>query len=53
MAKTDLADAPAGTELFDVQEKIFPDVQAQDGESAYTFMRKPCRTRARWGSSTC
>ena len=38
MAKTDLADAPAGTELFDVQEKVFPDVQAQDGESAYTFM---------------
>ncbi|HEY3187669.1 MAG TPA: hypothetical protein VGJ70_09350, partial [Solirubrobacteraceae bacterium] len=38
MAKTDLADAPAGTELFDVQEKVFPDVQAEDGESAYTFM---------------
>ena len=38
MAKTDLADAPAGTELFDVQEKVFPDVQAKDGESAFTFM---------------
>ena len=38
MAKTDLADAPAGTELFDVQEKVFPDVQAEDGETAFTFM---------------
>jgi uncharacterized repeat protein (TIGR04044 family) len=38
VAKTDLADAPAGTELFDVQEKLFPDVKAEEGESAYTFM---------------
>src|SRR3954462_1718435 len=37
-AKTDLADAPAGTELFDVQEKLFPDIKAEEGESAYTFM---------------
>ncbi|MEA2269339.1 MAG: hypothetical protein QOC64_1949, partial [Solirubrobacteraceae bacterium] len=29
MAKTDLADAPAGTELFDTQEKLFPDVKAE------------------------
>ena len=38
MAKTDLAETPAGTELFDVQDKVFPDVQAEDGESAFTFM---------------
>ena len=38
MAKTDLAEAPAGTELFDVQEKLFPDIKAEEGESAYTFM---------------
>ena len=38
MAKTDLAEQPAGTELFDVQEKVFPDVQANPGETAYTFM---------------
>ena len=38
MAKTDLAEQPAGTELFDVSEKIFPDVKAEEGESAYTFM---------------
>jgi uncharacterized repeat protein (TIGR04044 family) len=38
VAKTDLADAPAGTELFDTSEKIFPDVKAEEGESAYTFM---------------
>ena len=30
--------AAAGTELFDVSEKIFPDVKAEEGESAYTFM---------------
>src|SRR4051794_38789227 len=38
VAKTDLAEAPAGTELFDVQEKLFPDIKAEEGESAYTFM---------------
>jgi uncharacterized repeat protein (TIGR04044 family) len=27
-----------GTELFDLEEKIFPDVQAEPGEKAYTFM---------------
>src|SRR5919112_428459 len=38
VAKTDLAEAPAGTELFDTQEKVFPDVKAEQGEKAYTFM---------------
>jgi uncharacterized repeat protein (TIGR04044 family) len=38
VAKIELAEAPAGTELFDVQEKLFPDVKAEEGESAYTFM---------------
>jgi uncharacterized repeat protein (TIGR04044 family) len=28
----------AGTELFDTAEKIFPDVKAEEGEKAYTFM---------------
>ena len=27
-----------GTELFDTSEKVFPDVQAEPGETAYTFM---------------
>ena len=27
-----------GTELFDTSEKVFPDVKAEPGESAYTFM---------------
>ncbi len=30
--------AGKGTELFDTSEKVFPDVQAEPGESAYTFM---------------
>ena len=38
MSKGALAGQPAGTELFDVAEKVFPDVQAEEGESAYTFM---------------
>ena len=38
VAKTDLAEQPSGTELFDVSEKVFPDVKAEEGESAYTFM---------------
>ena len=38
MAKTDLAEQPAGTELFDVQDKVFPDVKAEEGEKAFTFM---------------
>jgi uncharacterized repeat protein (TIGR04044 family) len=38
VAKGAIADQPAGTELFDVSEKIFPDVQAEPGEKAYTFM---------------
>src|ERR1700758_1027173 len=34
-----LADAKtAGTELFDTSEKVFEDIQAEPGESAYTFM---------------
>ena len=28
----------AGTELFDTEEKLFPDVKAEPGEQAYTFM---------------
>jgi uncharacterized repeat protein (TIGR04044 family) len=38
VSRTQLADQPAGTELFDAQEKVFPDVKANPGESAYTFM---------------
>jgi uncharacterized repeat protein (TIGR04044 family) len=38
VAKTDLAETPAGTELFDVQDKVFPDIQAEEGETAFTFM---------------
>ena len=38
MAKTDLAETPAGTELFDVQDKVFPDIKAEEGETAFTFM---------------
>ena len=34
-----LADAKSsGTELWDAAEKVFPDVQAEPGEKAYTFM---------------
>jgi uncharacterized repeat protein (TIGR04044 family) len=45
VAKTDLAEAPAGTELFDTQEKLFPDIKAEEGESAYTFLvRKGFKT---------
>lgn len=28
----------SGSELFDTAEKIFPDVKAEEGEKAYTFM---------------
>ena len=28
----------AGTELFNTEEKVFPDVKAEPGEKAYTFM---------------
>lgn len=38
MAKTEMPAHPAGTELYDTEEKHFPDVQANPGESAYTFM---------------
>ena len=39
MAKSDVIQRPdAGTELFDTSEKVFPDVKAEPGESAYTFM---------------
>ena len=38
MSKGAIAEQPAGTELFDTSEKVFPDVQAEPGESAYTFM---------------
>ena len=39
MAKSDVIQRPEkGTELFDVSEKVFPDVQAEPGETAYTFM---------------
>ena len=27
-----------GTELFDTAEKVFEDIQAEPGETAYTFM---------------
>ena len=27
-----------GTELFDMSQKVFPDVKAEPGETAYTFM---------------
>ena len=33
-----IASPEAGTELFNVGEKVFPDVQAEEGETAYTFM---------------
>ena len=39
MAKSDVIQRPdSGTELFDTSEKVFPDVKAEPGESAYTFM---------------
>ena len=39
MAKSETIQRPEkGTELFDTSEKVFPDVQAEPGESAYTFM---------------
>jgi uncharacterized repeat protein (TIGR04044 family) len=38
VSKGALAEQPAGTELFDLSEKVFPDVQAEPGEKAYTFM---------------
>ncbi|HEU5323853.1 MAG TPA: hypothetical protein VFX28_23825, partial [Methylomirabilota bacterium] len=28
----------AGQELYDVAEKVFPDVKAEEGEEAYIFM---------------
>src|SRR4029079_5753455 len=39
VAKSDVIQRPEkGTELFDTAEKVFPDVKAEPGESAYTFM---------------
>ncbi len=39
MADSDTPDlTEPGTELFNTAEKLFPDVQAEPGESAYTFM---------------
>ena len=39
MAKSETIQRPEkGTELFDTSEKVFPDVQAEPGETAYTFM---------------
>ncbi len=39
MAKSETIQRPEkGTELFDTAEKVFPDVQAEPGETAYTFM---------------
>jgi uncharacterized repeat protein (TIGR04044 family) len=39
VAKSETIQRPEkGTELFDTSEKVFPDVQAEPGESAYTFM---------------
>jgi uncharacterized repeat protein (TIGR04044 family) len=38
VAKTELAHQPEGAELFDVQEKVFPDVKAEPGDKAFTFM---------------
>ena len=38
MSKGAIAEQPSGTELFDVSEKVFPDVKAEPGEKAYTFM---------------
>jgi uncharacterized repeat protein (TIGR04044 family) len=37
VAKIESIRQPAGTELFE-SDKVFPDVQAEPGESAYTFM---------------
>jgi len=38
VSKGAIAEQPAGTELFDVTEKVFPDVKAEEGEKAFTFM---------------
>jgi uncharacterized repeat protein (TIGR04044 family) len=39
VAKSEGVQRPAqGDELFDTSEKLFPDVKANEGESAYTFM---------------
>ena len=39
VAKSDTIQLPEkGTELFDTSEKVFPDVKAEPGETAYTFM---------------
>src|SRR3982750_3919843 len=39
VAKSETIQRPEkGTELFDTSEKVFPDVQAEPGEKAYTFM---------------
>src|SRR3982751_1284914 len=39
VAKSETIQRPEkGNELFDTSEKVFPDVQAEPGEQAYTFM---------------
>ena len=39
MAKSETIQRPEkGTELFDTAEKVFPDVQAETGETAYSFV---------------
>lgn len=39
VALSDSVQRPAaGEELFNTEEKIFPDIKANEGESAYTFM---------------
>jgi len=39
VAKSDVIQLPdKGTELFDTSEKVFEDIKAEPGESAYTFM---------------
>ena len=38
MAKIDGMKPEAGQELYDVQEKVFPDIKAEPGEEAWIFM---------------
>jgi uncharacterized repeat protein (TIGR04044 family) len=38
VSKGAIAEQPAGSELFDTTEKVFPDVKAEPGEKAFTFM---------------
>ena len=42
----------AGTELFNTEEKLFEDIQAEPGQSAYTFMHTVPRSGAEFGFVT-